>query len=231
MVACSMKDEIRIKWCLPENSEEVLKVSHSLKTSGFWNVAVGLVFYVFPILLVFCIMGHSFRISSALVAVLCSTAVGSVPLAYGLFLIRAAHTLLTTEEIREVRKIAVIVGYCPLSLMWGGVLGGRLLAIIANDKTCIDRFVMKTCIINLLILWIIFAVLSFIYGVFSSAPSVCEVVAYVLGEDASERSFERQTIASKPSSKMGRVRRITSQRSFVRHDDARRIVAGREMAR
>ena len=213
MVACSMKDEIRIKWCLPENSEEVLKISHSLKTSGFWNVAVGLVFYVFPILLVFCIMGHSFRISSALVAVLCSTAVGSVPLAYGLFLIRAAHTLLTTEEIREVRKIAVIVGYCPLSLMWGGVLGGRLLAIIANDKTCIDRFVMKTCIINLLILWIIFAVLSFIYGVFSSAPSVCEVVAYVLGEDASERSFDRQTIASKPSSKMGRVRRITSQRS------------------
>jgi len=100
-----------------------------------------------------------------------------------------------------------------LSLMWGGVLGGRSLAIIANDKTCIDRFVMKTCIINLLILWIIFAVLSFIYGVFSSAPSVCEVVAYVLGEDASERSFERQTIASKPSSKMGRVRRITSQRS------------------
>ena len=157
----SMKDRIIVKWCSVENSDEVLKISHSLKVAGVLAMAVGCALYVLPALLMIFITEQMF--SSMIVLVLCSIGVGSIPLLYGLFLIRTAKILVTTEEIGEVRKLAVILGYCPLSLMWGGVLGGRLLSIVANDKTYTDRFVIKTCIIYFLIVCMVFCVSSAIY--------------------------------------------------------------------
>ncbi len=160
MVACSMKDRIIVKWCSVENSDEVLKISRSLKVDGVLAMAVGCALYVLPTLLMIFITE---QMRSSMIVLVLSIGVGSIPLLYGLFLIRAAKILVTTEEIGEVRKVAGILGYCPLSLMWGGVLGGRLLSIIANDKVCTDRFVIRTCIVYFLIVCIVFCVLSAIY--------------------------------------------------------------------